>query len=74
MKSVYLLFHAHQLPEGEEDSKLIGVYGSRADASAAQARVQTMPGFKDHAGSFTIDAYEIGKNHWAEGFRTISAD
>ena len=33
-----------------------------------------MPGFKDHADGFTIDEYEIGKDHWAEGFRTISAD
>ena len=74
MKSVYLLFHAHQLPEGEEDSKLIGVYVSRTDASAAQARAQTRPGFKDHADGFTIDEYEIGKNHWVDGFRTISAN
>ncbi|HQF38349.1 MAG TPA: hypothetical protein PK322_04450 [Opitutaceae bacterium] len=74
MKSVYLLFHAHQLPKGEEDSKLIGVYATPADATAAQQRASAMPGFKDHADGFTIDEYEIGKDHWAEGFRTISAD
>ena len=74
MRTAYLLFHAHQMPDGEEDSKLIGIYATPADARAAQQRASAKPGFKEHTSGFTIDAYEIGKDHWAEGFQTISAD
>ncbi|HLP09556.1 MAG TPA: hypothetical protein VK178_15440 [Opitutaceae bacterium] len=74
VKTVYLLFHTHQLPDDEEDSKLIGVYAARADAESAQARARTKPGFKEHDDGFMIDEYEVGKDHWEEGFRTISAN
>ncbi len=74
MKAILLLFHTHKLASGEEDSKLIGVYATPADATAAQQRASAKPGFKEHTNGFTIDAYEIGKGHWAKGFQTISAD
>lgn len=72
--TVYLLLHSHLLPQGEEDVKILGVYSTHADASSAQQRALSEPGFKEHASGFTIDEYEIGKEHWEEGFRTISAD
>ena len=74
MKNVYLLFHTREASEGEEDSKLLGVYATYADAAAAKERAQTKPGFKEHADGFMIDEYEIGKDNWAEGFRTIGAN
>lgn len=73
MKTAHLLFHTHQMPNGEENSKLIGVYATPADTTAAQQRASAKPGFKDHANGFTIDAYQIGNDHWADGFQPLAA-
>ena len=72
MKSVFLLWHTHELPDQEEDSKLIGVYDSRAAADRARERVGKQPGFADHPGGFIVDEYEIGVDHWTEGFVTVN--
>ncbi len=74
MKTAFLLFHTHQTSDGEDDSKLLGVFATYADAQSAQHRAQSKPGFSEHATGFTIDEYEIGKDYWSDGFRTISAD
>ena len=72
MSSVFLLYHTHELPGGEEDSKLIGVYASAADATEAQKRSALLPGFRDYPDGFVIDEYEIGMDHWTEGFVTVT--
>ena len=51
-----------------EDVKLIGAYSSEAAAWAAIERLRMQPGFRDHPDAFTIDGYEIDKDHWKEGF------
>lgn len=51
-----------------EDVKLIGAYASEAAAQAAIERLRKQPGFRDYPDDFTIDAYEIDKDHWTEGF------
>lgn len=71
MESVFLLWHVHEFPNREDDEKLIGVYASRADAIAAIERVRTQPGFAEHPEGFLVDEYEIGKDHWVEGFVTM---
>lgn len=71
MTNVFLLFHTHDLGEGETDDKLIGVYASLADAQQAQARTAVLRGFRDAPEGFAIDPYEIGKDHWSEGFVTV---
>lgn len=71
MANVFLLFHTHDLGEGETDSKLIGVYASLADAQQAQARTAVLKGFRDAPEGFVIDPYEIGKDHWSEGYVTV---
>ena len=70
MKSVYLLWHTHELSQGEDDDKLIGVYATREDADAAIRRLSGQPGFRHFPEGFLAEEYEIGKDHWTEGFVT----
>lgn len=77
---IYLVQHAHILPDGSEDIKTIGTYDSHAAALAAVMRLKTQPGFADSpdiidsdadddaAGGFYIDEYEVNKDHWSSGF------
>ena len=68
---MFLLWHTHELPGGEEDSKLIGVYSTRESAEAAQNRASQLPGFSSAPQGFTIDSYELDKDHWCEGYVTV---
>jgi hypothetical protein len=45
MDEVFVLWHVHDLGDGEEDSKLIGIYRSQEDSEAAKACVGSQPGF-----------------------------
>lgn len=67
--SVFILWHVHTI-DGEDDAKLIGVYISRDDAEAAIGRLIARPGFSSVPGGFHIDEYEIGVDHWTEGYIT----
>jgi hypothetical protein len=69
--TVFLLWHANELPDGEEDSKFIGAYSTRALAEAAQNRVAQPPGFRDAPEGFTIDSHEVDRDEWREGFVTV---
>jgi hypothetical protein len=68
---VFIVYHVHELPSGEEDSKLIGVYATEQDAAEAIERAKQKPGFKEHPDDFSINAYTLGKDHWTEGFVTL---
>lgn len=57
----------HSLPETGR-VKVIGVYSSRQLAEAAMERTRILPGFADEPDGFTIDEYEIDKDHWPRGF------
>jgi hypothetical protein len=72
MTDVFLLWHVPELPVGEEDSKLIGVYSTRESAEHAQLRVRTQPGFRDAPGGFQIDRYILDRDHWTEGYVTTT--
>lgn len=74
-QTVFLVQHVHTLPHGEEDVKMIGVYESYTDAMAAARRLSDRPGFADLpeindgcGDGFSITPYEVGRDHWAEGF------
>jgi hypothetical protein len=83
MQMVYTLQHLHVHPDGEEDAKLIGVYGARATALEAVQRVRVMPGFRDFPAivdsttesddrnGFYIDAHQLDVDSWSEGFITV---
>ena len=70
MKIVFLVRHTHELSEDVDDEKLIGVYETREDADAAIRRVSSQPGFRHFPDGFSVEEYEIGKDHWTEGFVT----
>jgi len=72
MKTVYLLWHRHPFKNGPDDVKLIGVYESGFAARQAQSRVAGQPGFRDYPEGFEISAYEVGQDHWTEGFAVIT--
>jgi hypothetical protein len=67
---VFLLWHVHVFPDGEEDAKLIGVYSSRELAELAQQRALKQPGFRDTPTEFCIDCYAVDEDHWLEGYVT----
>jgi homoserine kinase type II len=66
---IYILTHAFDLPDlGEEVVKLIGVYSTEDDARAAEERARARPGFSEQPDGFNIEAYELDRDHWLEGF------
>ncbi|WP_040592707.1 DUF7336 domain-containing protein [Schlesneria paludicola] len=81
--SVFLVQHLHIHDGGEECVKMVGVYESRRAAQEAVGRVASQLGFRDmpkiieensptylDESGFYISEYEIGKDHWTEGFVT----
>ena len=48
--------------------KVVGIYSSRVLAKAAEERTRLLAGFSDEPQGFTIDRYEIDKDHWSRGF------
>jgi hypothetical protein len=71
MKHVFIVQHEHTLPNGVEDTKLIGAYSSEANAQRAVERLLSAPGFRDTPGGFSIDRYELDEDNWVEGFVTV---
>lgn len=71
MKSVFILWHTHVDPGGNEDEKLIGVYATRGDAERAKDRTAMLPGFSSNPDGFEIDEHVVGKDEWTEGFQTV---
>lgn len=69
---VFLLWHVHEMPDGEEDSKLIGVYATAEDAEAARLRVLPQPGFRDLPEGFQVSQYTVGEDQWTEGYVTVT--
>lgn len=67
MAKVFLL--EHTIPRSDHDNvKFIGVYSTKQSAEAAISRLKNLPGFRDPTGEFVLEAYELDKDHWAEGF------
>ena len=70
---VYVLEHVYELDECEE-IKRIGVYTSTDDAEQARDRSSLLPGFCNHPDGFHISEYEVGRDHWTNGFVTVDSD
>ncbi len=68
---VFLLWHVHEPPVGEDDVKLIGVYSSQELAERAKERVLSQPGFRDAPKGFQIDRYQLDQDHWTEGYVVV---
>jgi homoserine kinase type II len=69
MDRVYVLQHTYDL-DGCEETKFIGVYRSQGAADAAVRKLRHQPGFSERPAGFNVDAYELDKDHWEEGFVT----
>lgn len=69
-KKVFVLMHAHETSPDVEDIKLIGVYSSEVAAKSAAERTKYLPGFADTPEGFHVQAYQLDKDHWVEGFVT----
>ncbi len=65
MDPLFVLLHS--LPETGR-VKVIGIYSSKALAEAAEERSRLLPGFVEEPNGFTIERYEIDKDHWSRGF------
>lgn len=68
MEFVYLLWHTHEMSNGEEDVKLIGVYSSESIAEGKIDIYKDLPGFRDSQGGFEISKYKMDDDCWQEGF------
>jgi len=67
---VFLVFHQHDL-DGCDEIKFIGVYSTARRGRAAVARAKRQPGFRDHPDGFSVDAHEVDRTSWTEGFKTV---
>jgi len=65
MDPLFVLLHS--LPETGR-VKVIGIYSLRKLAEAALERTRLLPGFCDEPDGFTIEQYEVDKDHWPRGF------
>ena len=72
MNSVFILQHSYESGDCDE-TQFIGVYSSRLEAESAIKRLSVKNGFKYRVDGFVISEYEINKDHWSEGFSTITA-
>lgn len=70
-RAVYILWHVHEFDDGHEEPKLIGVYATEDEANSARERVENAPGFRDLPQGFQLDRYEVGRDHWTEGYVTV---
>jgi hypothetical protein len=71
MASVFVVHHVHELGDCE-DTKLIGVYSSQVGANLAVGRAMVQPGFRENPNGFSVEEYEVDKDHWVEGFVTVA--
>jgi len=71
MDSVVLLWHVHEMADGDDDEKFIGVYRTESDARDAIERVRDQPGFRDCPEGFRYETYKLGKDNWTEGYVTV---
>jgi hypothetical protein len=70
VNAIFILWHSHPTGNDELNEKLIGVYATAEDASSAIDRIKVQPGFRASLEGFEICRYEVGKDHWEEGYFT----
>lgn len=70
---VYVVWHVHDLGDGDEDAKLVGCYSSRGLAETAIRRLSRKPGFVRYPEGFLISRYAFNEDHWTAGFKTVES-
>lgn len=68
MQIVYLLHHYYETEFGCDEVKILGIFSSQQEAETAIKTYLDLPGFRDRKDDFYIDAYELNKKRWIEGF------
>jgi hypothetical protein len=74
MDDVHLLWYIREWAGGEDTELLIGVYRTEANARDAIERLKNQPGFVEYPEGFLVVPYELGKDHWTEGFARMPRD
>jgi hypothetical protein len=74
MDDVHLLWYIREWAGGEDTELLIGVYRTEANARDAIERLKNQPGFVEYPEGFLVVPYELGKDHWMEGFARMPRD
>jgi hypothetical protein len=54
---------------GDEDERLLGVYSSERAANERIEQARKLPGFQNARDGFHVDAYEVDRDEWPEGFK-----
>jgi hypothetical protein len=70
LQQVYLLWHTHELEDGDSDEKLLGVYSTEEKATRRIASARRLPGFREAPAGFEVARYVVDHDQWAEGFVT----
>ena len=71
---VFVVQHIHMIgDDGEEDTKMIGVYSNQEKAKEAVKRLQLQPGFRDTPEGFSIDPYTLDEDNWVEGYTSSTS-
>lgn len=65
MDPLFVLLHN---PSDTGRVKVIGIYSSEALAEEAMERARVLPGFIEQPDCFTIERYDVDKDHWPRGF------
>ncbi|MCB9742634.1 MAG: hypothetical protein H6740_08545 [Alphaproteobacteria bacterium] len=68
---VYVLVHERALPQGGEDTKIVGVFSSKELGEDAMTLAKAREGFRDHPDGFHLDLMVVDKTYWEEGFITV---
>ena len=67
-ESVWLLWFEKEDDEAGDIECLIGVYRTEQRAREAIERVKDQPGFREYPQGFVVSEYELGRDHWTQGF------
>ena len=70
MRVVFLVQHSY-VSGGCDETKVCGIYSTRAKARAALRRLRRQPGFCDLPDAFSVDPYPLDMVFWESGFVTI---
>jgi hypothetical protein len=69
LRHVFVVQHVRDDDDSSRcDTKLIGVYSSEREAKLAIDRLRRQKGFIDFPNGFSVDQYELDRDHWTEGF------
>lgn len=73
LESVFVVQHAYEDANDDEQVRFIGVYRTRQRAEQAVSRLKSQVGFSDHPHDFHVEEYQLDQDHWVESFANSSA-